>query len=105
MYGETTTTKERNWKMDRNESTASYLKALGHPTRLQMARELMRGELSVGEVEERVNVQQANASQHLNILRINGIVDSRRQGTLKYYSLQEPAKIEKIIKTIENGHR
>lgn len=90
--------------MERNESTASYLKALGHPTRLQMARELMRGELSVGEVEERVNVQQANASQHLNILRINGIVDSRRQGTLKYYSLREPAKIEKIIKIIESGH-
>jgi DNA-binding transcriptional ArsR family regulator len=90
--------------MDRNESTASYLKALGHPTRLQMARELMKGELSVGEVEERVNVQQANASQHLNILRINGIVNSRRQGTLKYYSLQEPGKIERIIKAIENGH-
>lgn len=90
--------------MDRNESTASYLKALGHPTRLQIARELMKGELSVGEVEKRVNVQQANASQQLNILRINGIVSSRRQGTLKYYSLREPGKIERIINIIENGH-
>lgn len=90
--------------MDHNESTASYLKALGHPTRLQIARELMKGELSVGEVEERVNVLQANASQHLNILRINGIVEGRRQGTLKYYSLREPGKVERIINIIEDGH-
>lgn len=89
--------------MKRNESTASYLKALGHPTRLLMASELMKGELTVGEVEERVNVQQANASQHLNILRINGIVDSRRQGTLKYYTLRAPKKIEQLIKILEDG--
>jgi ArsR family transcriptional regulator len=88
--------------MNHNESTASYLKALGHPTRLQMAKELMKSELSVSEVMERVNVQQANASQHLNILRINGIVNSKRQGTLKYYSLREPGKIERIINIIEN---
>ena len=89
--------------MNRNESTASYLKALGHPTRLQMARELMTGELSVSEVMERLNIQQAIASQHLNVLRINGIVVSRRKGTYTYYSLLDPKMFENIIKIIENG--
>jgi ArsR family transcriptional regulator, arsenate/arsenite/antimonite-responsive transcriptional repressor len=92
-------------RMELNDSTASYLKALGHPTRLQMARELVSGELSVSEVEERVKIQQANASQHLKILKINGIVDSKRQGTTKYFFLREPGKIVSIIEIIEKENR
>ena len=91
-------------RMNHNESTASYLKALGHPTRLQIAKELMKGELSVGEVGERLNIQQANASQHLNILRTSGIVNRRRKGTYTYYSLLDPGMFKKIIKIFENGH-
>jgi DNA-binding transcriptional ArsR family regulator len=90
-------------EMKQNEITASYLKALGHPSRLMMARKLLKGQMCVGEVEDSLNIQQANASQHLTILRINGIVESRREGTLKYYFLKEPKKIQKIIEILEDA--
>jgi ArsR family transcriptional regulator, arsenate/arsenite/antimonite-responsive transcriptional repressor len=84
-----------------NEENASYLKALGHPTRLMIAQELLRGPKNVGEVERSLNIGQANTSQHLYILRINGIVDSRRKGNIKVYSLKEPKKIRRIIDALE----
>lgn len=87
--------------MKQNEVTASFMKALGHPVRLMMARNLLKGQMCVNDVVASLHIQQANASQHLNILRINGIVQSRRDGTLKYYSLKEPKKIERLIDIME----
>ena len=49
--------------MVQNEITASYLKALGHPVRLMIARELIKGRKCVGEVESTLSIRQANASQ------------------------------------------
>jgi ArsR family transcriptional regulator, lead/cadmium/zinc/bismuth-responsive transcriptional repressor len=93
---------ERYPNMKQNEITASYLKALGHPARLMMARNLLKGQMCVTDMVDSLHIQQANASQHLNILRINGIVKSRREGTLKYYSLKEPKKIERLIDIMES---
>ncbi|HPW68115.1 MAG: metalloregulator ArsR/SmtB family transcription factor [Desulfomonilia bacterium] len=87
--------------MSRNEMTASYLKALGHPVRLMIARELIQGQKCVGEVESTLNIRQANASQHLSILKINGIVDCIRKGNLKCYFLKEPEKIEQLLDILE----
>jgi len=87
--------------MEDNEKTASYLKALGHPVRLMIARELLKGQQCVGEVECSIKIRQANASQHLSILRINGIVGSTRNGNQKYYFLKEPAKIQQLINVVE----
>lgn len=87
--------------MINNEQDASYLKALGHPTRLMIVKELMKGHMNVSEIEGRLDIRQANTSQHLNILRINGIVESERKGTLKYYYLREPNKMKRLINTIE----
>ncbi|NLG19708.1 MAG: winged helix-turn-helix transcriptional regulator [Fibrobacter sp.] len=87
--------------MSRNEMTASYLKALGHPVRLMIARELIQGQKCVGEVESTLNIRQANASQHLSILKINGIVDCIRKGNLKCYFLKKPKKIEQLLDILE----
>lgn len=87
--------------MSQNETTASYLKALGHPVRLMIARELIKGQKCVGEVESTLNIRQANASQHLSILRINGIVDCTRKGNLKCYFLKSPQKIQQLIDILE----
>ncbi len=87
--------------MSQNETTASYLKALGHPVRLMIARELIKGQKCVGEVESTLNIRQANASQHLSILKINGIVDCIRKGNLKCYFLKNPQKIQQLIDILE----
>jgi ArsR family transcriptional regulator len=88
--------------MSQNENTASFLKALGHPVRLQIARELINGEKCVSEVENTVNISQANTSQHLSILKVNGIVDCIRKGNVKCYFLKEPKKIQGLLVLLED---
>jgi ArsR family transcriptional regulator, virulence genes transcriptional regulator len=87
--------------MTKNENTAAFLKALGHPVRLMIVKELLKGQKCVGEVETSMNIRQANASQHLSLLRINGVLDCARKGNQKYYFLNDPKKIKELIKILE----
>jgi ArsR family transcriptional regulator len=70
---------------------ADVFQALGHPTRVAIVEHLNQGELSVGELCKKVGVGQANASQHLAILRNKHIVESRKAGNQIFYRLRDPA--------------
>lgn len=56
------------------------LKALADTTRWSIVRELLAAPLTVGELEERLDVSQYNVSKHLRILREAGIVETEREG-------------------------
>lgn len=59
---------------------AKLLKALANPKRLEIL-QLLRGQsLNVSEMETMLALPQANLSQHLQILRAAGVVESRRKG-------------------------
>lgn len=45
------------------------------------------GELSVGEIVERLNLTQPTVSKHLKVLRDHGLVSVREEGQHRYYSL------------------
>ena len=66
---------------------AEICKTLSDTKRLMIVHELRNGELSVGQLGSRLELPQANVSQHLAILRKRGIVGTRREGTTVYYSL------------------
>jgi ArsR family transcriptional regulator len=66
---------------------AEICKTLSDPKRLMIVHELRDGELSVGQLGTRLELPQANVSQHLAILRKRGIVNTRRDGTTVFYSL------------------
>jgi len=66
---------------------AEICKTLSDPKRLMIVHELREGELSVGQLGTRLELPQANVSQHLAILRKRGIVDTRREGTTVFYRL------------------
>ena len=66
------------------------LQALAHPTRVAIVEFLRHGELTVGNLCERVGVEQANASQHLAVLRNKYIVETRKDGNQIYYRLRDP---------------
>ena len=51
---------------------------------------LNRGECSVGELTELIGNDVSTVSKHLSLLRANGIVDDRRQGTTVFYRLLTP---------------
>jgi len=84
------------------EKMSDFFKALGNPTRLKIVKELAKGEKCVGEVESSVRVSQANVSQHLTLLKAQGIVDCRREGTTRCYYLRQPDLIKKTLKLIES---
>jgi ArsR family transcriptional regulator len=69
---------------------AGIFQALGHPTRVAIVEYLQHGELSVSQICEKVGVEQANASQHLAVLRHKHIVQTRREGNLTFYRLGDP---------------
>jgi len=73
---------------------ASIFQALGHPTRIAIVEVLRDGELPAGVIIERLGIEQANASQHLSILRLKQIVTSRKEGNQVFYSVRDPLIIE-----------
>jgi ArsR family transcriptional regulator len=70
---------------------AGVFQALAHPTRIAIV-ELLRdeGEVPVSRIYERIGLEQANASQHLAVLRSKQIVIGRKDGNQVFYSLRDP---------------
>jgi len=83
------------------EGMANILRALGHPTRLMIISELIKGQRCVGEMESILHTSQANTSQHLAILKTSGIVDCRHIGNTRCYFLKEPGRLEGILERLE----
>jgi ArsR family transcriptional regulator len=73
---------------------AGIFQALGHPTRIAIIEVLRDGELAAGVIIERLGIEQANASQHLSILRLKHIVTSRKEGNQVFYSVRDPLIID-----------
>ena len=82
---------------------ADFFKALSHPIRLEMVMELLKGKKCVSDIKELVKVRQPNISQHLSLLKLNGIVDWRQEGKRKCYYLKNPGFIKNIIKVLEKS--
>ena len=66
--------------------------ATSHPDR--DCRALRDGELSAGKLIEKLGIEQANASQHLAVLRAKQIVVNRKVGNQVFYSIRDHALIE-----------
>lgn len=66
---------------------ADLMKLLSHPHRLMILCELNQGESSVGELAEKIGINQSPLSQHLARMRHEGVVEARREAQTVYYSL------------------
>lgn len=78
---------------------AQLLRALANDKRLMLLCTLVTGECSVGELNERVDLSQSALSQHLAVLRKDGLVATRREAQTVYYSLADsPARA--ILETL-----
>ena len=66
---------------------SDFLKALAHESRLMILCILAEGEKSVGELEDILNLRQPTVSQQLARLRADGLVSTRREGKIIYYTL------------------
>jgi DNA-binding transcriptional ArsR family regulator len=68
---------------------AELLKALANPARLRLVSILAEGEWTVGELCRISGLKQSLVSQQLKILRLNNIVQRRKEVARSYYSLKE----------------
>jgi len=82
--------------LDQAQAASAFLKALAHEGRLMILCHLSTGEKSVGELEDLLQSRQAAVSQQLARLRLEGIVNCRRDGKTIYYALLDP-KAERLI--------
>lgn len=69
---------------------AEIFQALAHPTRIAIIDLLREGELPVNDFVEHLELEQANLSQHLAVLRARQIVITRRVGNQVFYSVRDP---------------
>ncbi|OIO38235.1 MAG: hypothetical protein AUJ72_02815 [Candidatus Omnitrophica bacterium CG1_02_46_14] len=79
----------------------AFLKALAHPTRLQILEILCRGESSVGQFAQVLGVDQPTVSRHLGILKQGGVVAARQEGLSVLYKIQNEAMTEFLQKLTE----
>jgi DNA-binding transcriptional ArsR family regulator len=73
---------------------ADIFQALAHPTRIAIIELLEGGELSAGELMEKLGMEQANISQHLAVLRAKQLVVNRKAGNQVFYTVRDPIIIE-----------
>jgi len=74
------------------------LKSLANESRLLIMCILSEGEISVGKLNRRINLSQSALSQHLAILREQGLVKTRRESQTIYYSLAKSDALSVIEK-------
>lgn len=76
------------------ELQAEICKILASPKRIEIIAALKDGEKTVTELVEILETPKANVSQHLSVMRLKGILKSRRDGVNIYYSIANP----KVVK-------
>ena len=86
------------------EKRIDLLKVLAHPVRIRILEDLTQGVKCVSDFEDSLDISQPNVSQHLSLLRTNGIVDYFIDGRLKCYFLKEPF-IPDLLEILKKQYR
>jgi len=81
------------------KQATGLLKSLAHENRLLILCLLSTGEKSVTELEEKLALRQPNISQQLARLRIDGLVETRREGKTIFYRLASN-EVERVISVL-----
>jgi len=77
------------------------LKVLANEDRLLLLCQLSQGEMSVSELEDRLDIRQPTLSQQLAVLRTEGVVNTRREGKRIFYSVADP-KVMRVLELLYN---
>lgn len=80
---------------------AEFLRSLANEYRLLILCRLAEGEMNVGQLHEPFDLSQSSFSQHLSVLRKQGLVKNRKVAQTVYYSLNDP-DIEKIMMILKD---
>lgn len=85
------------------EEVAQILKALSHPQRLLVLGYLLNGEKTVGELEEVCDLSQSQLSQFLSRMKLEGLIDSRKEGRYQFYFVADES-LKHLMATIQTEY-
>lgn len=69
---------------------AELFRTLGHPARIRLLEVLGAGERTVGDLQEVLELDSSGVSQHLTVLRRQGLLESRKVGTTVRCRVKDP---------------
>ncbi len=84
-----------------SEEVAALLKQLSHPQRLLVLCSMAEGGKSVSEIEEACGASQSAVSQFLKGMRLEGLIESRREGKQVFYKIVDKRVLE-LIKSFDH---
>ena len=79
---------------DAYSKNAGIYRILANPKRLEILNILKNGEFSVESLIKITKISKSNLSQHLALLRHNGLVYPRREGLNIFYRIVDPRIVE-----------
>lgn len=85
------------------EQAAKILKLFSHPTRLLIVAKLLKGKSCVSGINKLITVPQPNISQHLSILKLNGIVESKQRGKEVCYCLKKNEIVKAMFEFLKES--
>lgn len=78
---------------------AGLLRAMSNERRLMILCRLGEGEVQVAALQAAVGLSQSALSQHLAVLRDEGLIAARREGQAVFYHIADPAAL-RVIATL-----
>jgi DNA-binding transcriptional ArsR family regulator len=81
------------------DQASTLLKALANRHRLIVICQLIENERSVGELAALLKLRSSTVSQHLALLRKDGLVTARRDGQTIWYSIGS-APVRELVRTV-----
>ncbi|SEA98232.1 ArsR/SmtB family transcription factor [Alkalimonas amylolytica] len=89
-------------EMRKNSAKAAkLLKAISNERRMLILCYLLEGEMSVGEMNDRLELSQSALSQHLALLRRNQLVKTRKEAQTVFYRI-ESDEVKAVMKVLHD---
>lgn len=85
--------------LKQSSQAAVFLKALSNENRLMILCHILDQELSVTALNEKLPLSQSALSQHLAVLRKDGLVSTRRESQTIFYSIGD-SRVKELIRTL-----
>ena len=80
------------------KSISEFFGVFSNPDRVKILGLLMKQEFDVHHIQEKLNISQSRASQHLKLLKLKNLVEERREGKHVYYHVKDP-NVSKVIES------
>ena len=84
------------------EKVADCLKLMAHPVRIRIVEILSQGRFAVGEIAELCGVAANQTCEHLRLLKNHGLLSSKRDGRIVYYSIASQ-QLTGLLSCIKNN--